>query len=295
VPAGGIIKLASRDVRVGSILKIEKGEEFPADMIVLATSNIDSSCYENTSALDGEAVPKLRVASTLTMHHNTAEQIGELRGAVTLKAPTAALHSFEGRITIKSDAPTSGIPAPLGVKQLVLRGSKLANTDWVYAMVVYTGAQTKMMLNRNPTRFKFTKFERQLNRLVIMLFIFNALLCVVAAIVFSTSDIKWSSQYDLDDRSFVGWIYAFLTQYILFSFTIPLSLYVTIEIVKVGQAAFMEWDSQMRWISPVDGKEHGMQCKASALNEELGMVYYSTSLLFLLHSFHLPVIMSVHY
>jgi magnesium-transporting ATPase (P-type) len=65
--------------------------------------SIDSSCYENTSALDGEAVPKLRIASTLTMSHVTPESVGELRGAVTLKAPTAALHSFEGRIIIQSD------------------------------------------------------------------------------------------------------------------------------------------------------------------------------------------------
>jgi magnesium-transporting ATPase (P-type) len=101
------------------------------------------------------------------------------------------------------------------VKQLVLRGSKLANTDWVFAMVIYTGAQTKMMLNRNPTRyhiyylnyvillchpwsdmiwydknrFKFTKFERQLNQLVIMLFIFNLCMCVIAAIVCVASNV----------------------------------------------------------------------------------------------------------
>ncbi len=47
-----------------------------------------------------------------------------------------------------------------------------------------------------------------------------------------------------------GFIIDFLTNYVLFSFMIPLSLYVTIEFVKVGQAQFMECDELMTWKDP---------------------------------------------
>ena len=54
---------------------------------------------------------------------------------------------------------------------------------------------------------------------------------------------------------------------------IPISLYVTIELVRVGQVFFMTWDRRTH-----HQDEHGtwkrMQVKSSSLNEELGMLQY---------------------
>lgn len=49
---------------------------------------------------------------------------------------------------------------------------------------------------------------------------------------------------------------------------IPISLFVSLEIVKVAQAKFMDWDSKMQ----AGGRS--MRAKTSALNDELGQVEY---------------------
>ena len=47
---------------------------------------------------------------------------------------------------------------------LLLRGSVLRNTDFIIGMVMYTGADTKIMLNSIPSKPKWSKLEEQLNR-----------------------------------------------------------------------------------------------------------------------------------
>ena len=65
---------------------------------------------------------------------------------------------------------------------------------------------------------------------------------------------------------------------------IPMSLYVTIELVKVGQAKFMEWDARMSWADPdaaaaalaagVPPETKWMKVKNSSICEELGNIDY---------------------
>ena len=107
---------------------------------------------------------------------------------------------------------------PVGDQQLCLRGSRLVNTDWVYGCVVYTGYNTKMMLNRNAPRFKRSSFEHQLNRFVAFIFVVN-----FAALPPAEHQLH-GAQPGLrqricrsGDTSSLGWLLNFLTQYILLS------------------------------------------------------------------------------
>lgn len=43
-----------KDLKVGDIIRIEDEQYFPADVIVLTSSNADGSCFIMTSSLDGE-------------------------------------------------------------------------------------------------------------------------------------------------------------------------------------------------------------------------------------------------
>ena len=51
-------------------------------------------------------------------------------------------------------------------KNLLLRGSILKNSNWVAGMVVYTGRLTKLSLNMNISKFKFSGIETSLNSFV---------------------------------------------------------------------------------------------------------------------------------
>jgi len=51
------------------------------------------------------------------------------------------LESFKGNVIVQGKDHT------LSEKQLLLKGASLQNTDWVIGLVVYTGEETKIMLN----------------------------------------------------------------------------------------------------------------------------------------------------
>lgn len=162
-------------------------------------------------------------------------------------------------------------------KQMLLRGTKLSSTAFVIALVVYTGNDTKMLQNRNPPRYKFSRFESQLNTLVGTVFALNFLVCLTVAL-FSivpaerVHDISVSFFAIPDDVGVEDFFSNFLTQYILFSFMVPMSLYVTMELCSVGQARLIEWDRLMFYRDPVHDKVLHTQVKSSELNSELGLI-----------------------
>jgi len=44
----------AKDVQVGDLLLVNENEDFPADMVIVASSTPDATCYIQTSSLDGE-------------------------------------------------------------------------------------------------------------------------------------------------------------------------------------------------------------------------------------------------
>ena len=65
------------------------------------------------------------------------------------------LYKFEGKLELGPDQTTYS----LDHNNLLLRGTSLKNTDWVYGLVVYTGHDTRIMMNQCKTRTKFSKLE----------------------------------------------------------------------------------------------------------------------------------------
>ena len=229
-PIGEEHPITSAFVEVGQIVKITQGQEFPADIILLHTSREDGTCYVNTANLDGEAAPKVRSASAATQSVYTSPEalLTRLAGRIQYEAPNASLYRFQGNVLLK-DAGGSGAEVlhPLGDKQLLLRGSKLVNTDYIYGLVVYTGAQTKMMLNRNPARFKFSHFETQLNRCVVVCLVLNLFVCLIPSFFYVGTDLRFAEHFGISWSTGTGWLLDFITMYILFSFMVPQSLYVS--------------------------------------------------------------------
>ena len=55
---------------------------------------------------------------------------------------------------------------------LLLRGTSLRNTDWVYGLVIYSGHDTRIMMNSSKARTKFSNLETQTNRQIVFIFLF---------------------------------------------------------------------------------------------------------------------------
>lgn len=71
----------------------------------------------------------------------------------------------------------------LNVENLLLRGSSLKNTEWVLGLVVYSGHQTKIMMNSANSRFKMSTIEKGTNKQIILIFVVQLLMCLASAII----------------------------------------------------------------------------------------------------------------
>uniref|UniRef100_A0A8D1C628 Phospholipid-transporting ATPase n=1 Tax=Sus scrofa TaxID=9823 RepID=A0A8D1C628_PIG len=156
---------------------------------------------------------------------------------------------------------------------ILLRGAQLRNTQWVHGIVVYTGHDTKLMQNSTSPPLKLSNVERITNVQILILFcilIAMSLVCSVGAAIWNRrhSGKDWYLNLNYGGANNFG--LNFLTFIILFNNLIPISLLVTLEVVKFTQAYFINWDLDMHY-EPTDT---AAMARTSNLNEELGQVKY---------------------
>uniref|UniRef100_A0A8C0XUH0 Phospholipid-transporting ATPase n=1 Tax=Castor canadensis TaxID=51338 RepID=A0A8C0XUH0_CASCN len=220
----------------------------PADLISLS-SRLESlsctghaMCYIETSNLDGETNLKIRQGLPATSDIKDIDSLVRISGK------------------IESD-------------QILLRGAQLRNTQWVHGIVVYTGHDTKLMQNSTSPPLKLSNVERITNVQILILFcilIAMSLVCSVGAAIWNRrhSGKDWYLNLNYGGANNFG--LNFLTFIILFNNLIPISLLVTLEVVKFTQAYFINWDLDMHY-EPTDT---AAMARTSNLNEELGQVKY---------------------
>nr|KAF6367647.1 ATPase phospholipid transporting 8A2 [Myotis myotis] len=257
-----------KEVTVGDIVKIVNGQYLPADMILLSSSEPQAMCYVETANLDGETNLKIRQGLNCTADMQTREILMKLSGTVECEGPNRHLYDFTGNLNLDGKSPVS-----LGPDQILLRGTQLRNTQWVFGIVVYTGHDTKLMQNSTKAPLKRSNVEKVTN--VQILVLFGILL--VMALVSSAGALYWNGSQGgrnwyikkLETNS-DNFGYNLLTFIILYNNLIPISLLVTLEVVKYTQALFINWDTDMYYIE----NDTPAMARTSNLNEELGQVKY---------------------
>lgn len=161
----------------------------------------------------------------------------------------------------------------LSEKQFLLRGSRLMNTRWVALLVVYTGHDTKIMKNVRDAHHKLSHVELLTNKAIVVVFVLEVVLCAVAAVVHHVwfpPERRSTMAYLLEaDPVLSGPVLLFLSYVVLMNTLIPISLVVTVEIIKGVHAKFIAWDDCMR---SVNGD--GAIANTSSLIDELGQVKY---------------------
>ncbi|KAL7209147.1 hypothetical protein ACSBR1_030818 [Camellia fascicularis] len=130
-----------KNLRVGDIVKVEKNEFFPVDLLLLSSSYEDAICYVETMNLDGETNLKLKKALKVTSFLHDDSDFRDFKALVKCEDPNANLYSFVESMEFEEQR------HPLTPKQLLLRNSKLRNTDYIYGAVIFTGLDTKVIQN----------------------------------------------------------------------------------------------------------------------------------------------------
>ena len=268
--------IESGNLEMGEIVIVEQDEIFPADLVLLDSPLPEGICFIETGSLDGEKTLKQKNPSPLTSGKFSYDEkyvdILSLDGNCICDQPNSELYFLNGKI----EANLNGefLKFPIDQKQLLLKGAKLKNTKWIIGLIIYTGHNCKIMKNSKEPRVKYSTVETIMNNRLIFIFCTQCFLCIISAIcrgIFYNKNLK-----NNDNMSYMLYPYtvesliSFFTYLLLLNTMIPISLIVTLEIVKIGQGLFMSAD--------VEGysfvRDKYIRPNAFSLNEELGMVDY---------------------
>lgn len=148
---------------VGDFVLLRNNDRIPADLLIIATGEPDSACYVETKNLDGETNLKIKRGVKELAHVKTPDDCKLIRCYVDAETPNPNLYTFNGAMTlVEKDSHVKKVIS-IGPPGLLLRGCILRNTSWVIGLAVYTGNDTKLMLNSGPTPTKRTRIDKQIN------------------------------------------------------------------------------------------------------------------------------------
>ncbi len=199
--------------------------------------------------------------------------------------PNPNLYQLNGKMNFMFNGDVTEFP--IESKNLLLKGAKLRNTHWIVGIVIYTGHNCKIMKNSKDVIVKFSSVELLMNKLIYFIFFFQLILSIISAIIHKSLYIKNQDlilQDDTIDENEIGRNYidyldyklsietflSFFTYFLLLNTLIPISLIITLEMVKFIQGIFIGIDVQgysfirKKFIKP----------QSISLNEELGMIDY---------------------
>lgn len=179
-----------KKLEVGDVVLLRENDQVPADIVVLSTSDPDGICYLETKNLDGETNLKPRRSLKATTSLQSEEDIEHASFVLDSEPPHANLYVYNGVLKYRDSQTGENKLEPVTINELLLRGCSVRNTSWIIGLVVYTGADTKIMLNGGSTPSKRSKIERETNFNVVMNFIVLILMCLATGIASGVLDGK---------------------------------------------------------------------------------------------------------
>ncbi|EPB89929.1 phospholipid-translocating ATPase [Mucor circinelloides 1006PhL] len=240
--------IPSSKIRVGDFIHILKDQRIPADMILLRTTEESGASFIRTDQLDGETDWKLRLAIPSLQRLPSDQDVLDIKGHVYADAPHKDIHSFVGTVSVNDPQTGREQIEPLGVENTMWTNTVLASGSAI-GFVIYTGKDTRAVMNTNHPKTKVGLIDREINQLAKILFIVTLALSVIMV--------------GLNGFRGVWYIYVFRFL-ILFSSIIPIGLRVNLDMGKSVYARQIEHDREIM----------GTIVRTSTLPEELGRVEY---------------------
>ncbi|XP_076041480.1 putative phospholipid-transporting ATPase IIA isoform X2 [Oratosquilla oratoria] len=240
----GIRNTTSANIKVGDLIIVEKDQRVPADMVFLRTTEASGSCFVRTDQLDGETDWKLRLAVPVTQKLESDDELFTIDATIFAEKPQKDIYNFLGTFT-RHDNETE---ESLGVENTVWAGTVVASGRLV-GVVVYTGDETRAVMNNSTPRSKVGLLDMEINNLTKLLFVAVLGLTLVMMCL----------------KGFGGpWYRYFFRFLLLFSYIIPISLRVNLDVGK----AFYSWLIQR------DKEMEGTVVRSTTIPEELGRLTY---------------------
>lgn len=161
-----------KSLNVGDYVMLENDQNIPADIVILSTSETDNVCYVETQNLDGETNLKQRQGLPGTAGLRSEHDCERARFYIESEPPHVNIYQYNAVLRWQIDANEnetvrSGVSHEkadaVTYNNILLRGCVLRNTKWAIGIVVYTGNDTKIMLNTGRTPSKRSKMAKATN------------------------------------------------------------------------------------------------------------------------------------
>ncbi|CAG9318515.1 unnamed protein product [Blepharisma stoltei] len=248
-------KIKSKDLLVGNIVLLRDGEIVPADMVLLSSESDNQNAYLDITSIIGSAnFKEVKGISEIQRFLNSAEGdaiLKKFQGRVKMEEPNNDFSKFKGRIKL------TGFPKAfeINAEQALFRGGKLSGTSWVTGLVVYTGHETKTLMNTKRPEKKTSLLEKRINKWVGII-----LLVLIGLVIFSICTYYYLS---VSNYSSVTLPEAFVSFILLYNNIIPISLFVTMDLIRILQVMCIQRNMK-----------HTVHFKTGDVNEDLGQIEY---------------------
>ncbi|KAL7621088.1 phospholipid transporting ATPase [Parahypoxylon ruwenzoriense] len=267
-----------KNLQVGDFVRLYNDDELPADVVVLATSDSDGACYVETKNLDGETNLKVRQALRCGRTLKHARDCERAQFFIESEPPQPNLYKYSGAIQWEQMMPHGPreMSEPISIDNILLRGCNLRNTEWVLGVVMFTGHDTKIMMNAGITPSKRARIARELNFNVICNFGILGVLCLISALVNgvawgkSDASTAWFDYGAIGGTAGMTGFITFWAALIVFQNLVPISLYISLEIVRTLQAIFIYSDVEMYY----DKIDYPCVPKSWNISDDVGQIEY---------------------
>ncbi|KAM0343845.1 hypothetical protein ACHAPU_008114 [Fusarium lateritium] len=253
------------EIKVGDVVRLCRDEPIPADLILLDSDGENKLAYIETMALDGETNLKSKQVSPTLEGCDTIEGISKCKAEFVVEDPNPDLYNFDGRVTV------NGKTVPLTSSEVIYRGSIVRNTNMALGLVINTGEDCKIRMNANKhPKAKKPALESVVNKIVVTL----ATFVVILSVGVSMGYVRWQKSTERHswylEQATVPFYQIIIAFIIMFNNVVPLALYISLEIVKIGQLLMLNSDIEMY----DEETDTPARCNTNTILENLGQVGY---------------------
>ncbi|XP_063946679.1 phospholipid-transporting ATPase 2 isoform X2 [Daucus carota subsp. sativus] len=264
--------IRAQDIHVGNLVWLRENDEVPCDLVLIGTSEPQGLCHIETSALDGETDLKTRVIASACAGIEL-ELLHKIKGVIECPPPDKDIRRFDANMRLFPPFLDNDV-CPLTIKNTILQSCYLRNTEWVCGVAIYAGNETKLGMSRGVPEPKLTAMDAMIDKLTGAIFVFQVVVVIVLGVagnVWKDMEARkqWYVQYP-NEGPWYELLVIPLRFELLCSIMIPISIKVSLDLVKSLYAKFIDWDQEM-----MDTKTGTPSHAANtAISEDLGQVEY---------------------
>ncbi len=272
---GDIVKLSGKCRVPCDMILMHTSRHEEGNTCYVETSNIDGETSLKVKCVPSAVSANLQyLLKRVPVQGQTTKKIQTLLeptpklfdGELEIEKPNNLIYTFVGALHLSESACVPALDSiPLGSENLLLRSSVFCNTDWAMGICVYSGKETRIQMNNRLAPLKMSNLEKYANKAIVCVFTAQCILVTIAVIGFfsmgynnfkeklpyiypveATAALEEGVEGEGTQSSILPlWLEQWIVFLILFNNFIPISLYVTMELVNLGQADLVSNDEEM--------------------------------------------------